>query len=719
MQAQKSKKNFFWGENYIKILYIVLERSRKTLYIVFFVKLRGKKMAKDKNETKIQVVSTLTCELESIKKRSGEVVPFDAKKIFDAIKAAVAVTREVSDADIVKITQDVLKRLDKKFAGQIPNVEEIQDIVVQTLMDAHAYKTAESYIIYRQKRSEIRDASIDAVEVIDGYVSEADWRVKENANIGYSIGGLILRTSERVTAEYWLSLYPREVAEAHKSAAFHIHDLGWLSGYCAGWSLRELLYEGFNGVKGYLQCEPAKHMATAISHMVNFLGTLQNEFAGAQAFSSVDTYLAPYVRLDKMSYADVKNSMQTLVFNCSVPCRWGTQTPFINFTFDWTCPKDLREQRPFVGKKQVDFTYGDLQPEMDMINKAFLEVMTEGDAQGRPFTFPIPTYNITDDFPWDHPNVKPLFDLAAKYGIPNFQNFLNSDLNPTDVRSMCCRLRLDVRELLKRGGGLFGSAEKTGSIGVVTINLARLGYTHKGDREGLFRELKRLLDLARDSLEIKRKIISKNMERGLYPFTKRYLGNWNHHFSTIGVNGANEMVLNFTNGAENIATVFGKNLVLDVMDFIRTNLADYQETTGNLYNLEATPAEGCAYRFAKTDKKNFPDIITAGTNDAPYYTNSTQLPVNFTDDPFVALEHQEDLQRKYTGGTMLHLYMGEPVSSGEAAEKIVRTIFENYKVPYMTLTPTFSICPKHGYLPGRHEFCPKCDAEIAANKNEQ
>ena len=676
-------------------------------------------MATEKDEVKIQVVSTLTCELKNIKKRSGEVVSFDAKKIFEAIKKAVAVTCELSDADIVKITQDVLKRLDKKFAGQTPNVEDIQDIVVQTLMDARAYKTAEAYIIYRQKRSEIRNASVDAVEVIDGYVSAGDWRVKENANIGYSIGGLILRTSERVTAEYWLSLYPREVAEAHKCAALHIHDLGWLTGYCAGWSLRELLYEGFNGVKGYLQCEPAKHMATAISHMVNFLGTLQNEFAGAQAFSSVDTYLAPYVRLDKLTYADVKNSMQTLVFNCSVPCRWGTQTPFINFTFDWTCPKDLREQRPFVGKKQVDFTYGDLQPEMDMINKAFLEVMTEGDAQGRPFTFPIPTSNITDDFPWEHPNVKPLFDLAAKYGIPNFQNFLNSDLNPTDVRSMCCRLRLDVRELLKRGGGLFGSAEKTGSIGVVTINLARLGYTHKGDREGLFRELKRLLDLARDSLEIKRKIISKNMERGLYPFTKRYLGNWNHHFSTIGVNGANEMVLNFTNGADNIATVFGKNLVLEVMDFIRTNLADYQETTGNLYNLEATPAEGCAYRFAKTDKKNFPDIITAGTPDAPYYTNSTQLPVNFTDDPFVALEHQEELQRKYTGGTMLHLYMGEPVSSGEAAEKIVRTIFENYKVPYMTLTPTFSICPKHGYLPGRHDFCPKCDAEIAANKNEQ
>ena len=675
-------------------------------------------MATDKNEVKIQVISTLTCSLESIKKRSGEIVAFDAKKIYEAIKKAVAVTHEISDADLVKITQDVLKRLDKEYAGKVPSVENIQDAVVQTLMDEHAYKTAESYIIYRQKRTEIRESMVDAVEVIDGYVSEADWRVKENANIGYSIGGLILRTSERVTAEYWLSIYPKEVADAHKSAGILIHDLGWLTGYCAGWSLRELLYEGFNGVPGYLQCEPAKHMATAVSHMVNFLGTLQNEFAGAQAFSSVDTYLAPYVRLDKLSYADVKNAMQTLIFNCAVPCRWGTQTPFINFTFDWTCPKDLRDQRPFVGKKQVDFTYGDLQPEMDIINKAFLEVMTEGDAHGRPFTFPIPTYNITDDFPWEHPNVKPLFDLAAKYGIPNFQNFLNSDLNPTDVRSMCCRLRLDVRELLKRGGGLFGSAEKTGSIGVITINLARLGYTHKGDREGLFRELKRLLDLGRDALEIKRKIITKNMERGLYPFTKRYLGNWNHHFSTIGVNGANEMVLNFTGGTDNIATVFGKNLVLEVMDFIRTNLADFQESTGNLYNLEATPAEGCSYRFAKTDKKNFPDIITAGTNDAPYYTNSTQLPVNFTDDPFVALEHQEELQRKYTGGTLLHLYMGEPVSSGEAAEKIVRTIFENYKVPYMTLTPTFSICPKHGYLPGRHDFCPKCDAEIAANHNE-
>ena len=674
-------------------------------------------MSVPENDNKIQIIPTLNTRLRVVQKRSGETVPFDSKKIFDAIKKAVAVTHEMTDDKIVDITRATLTKLENKFMDATPTVEDVQESVIESLMDARAYKTAESYIIYRQKRTEIRDSYVDAVEVIEGYVGGSNWRIKENANIGYSIGGLILRTSERVTAEYWLNLYPREVAEAHKNASIHIHDLGWLTGYCAGWSLRELLYEGFNGVPGFLQCAPAKHMATAISHMVNFLGTLQNEFAGAQAFSSVDTYLAPYVRVDNMSYADVKNAMQTLVFNCAVPCRWGTQTPFINFTFDWTCPEDLKSQHPFIGKKQVDFTYGDLQTEMDMINKAFLEVMTEGDALGRPFTFPIPTYNITKDFPWEHPNVKPLFDLAAKYGTPNFQNFLNSDLNPTDVRSMCCRLRLDVRELLKRGGGLFGSAEKTGSIGVVTINLARLGYTHKGDRDGLFRELKRLLDLARDSLEIKRRIITKNMERGLYPFTRRYLGNWDHHFSTIGVNGANEMVRNFTNDRENIATPMGKKLVLDLMDFIRENLATFQEQTGNLYNLEATPAEGCSYRFAKTDVKNFPDIITAGTHDAPYYTNSTQLPVNYTDDPFVALEHQEELQRKYTGGTMLHLYMGEPVSSGAAAEKIVRTIFENYKIPYMTLTPTFSICPKHGYLPGRHEFCPKCDAEIAANQN--
>ena len=676
-------------------------------------------MSEAQKETKIEIVTTLTTKLFAVQKRSGETVPFDARKIYEAIKKAVAVTKEVPDSQITSITQKVLERLDALYEGKTPTVENIQDIVVRTLMDEKAYKTAEAYIIYRQKRAEIRDSYIDAVDLIEGYVGGSNWRVKENANVGYSIGGLIMRTSERVIAEYWLNLYPKEISDAHKRAAFHIHDLGWLTGYCAGWSLRELLYEGFNGVPGYLQCKPAKHMATAISHMVNFLGTLQNESAGAQAFSSVDTYLAPYIRIDNLSYEDVKNAMQTLIFNCAVPCRWGTQTPFINFTFDWTCPEDLKNQHPFIGSKQVDFTYGDLQHEMDMINKAFIEVMTEGDAQGRPFTFPIPTYNITNDFPWNHPNVKPLFALAGKYGIPNFQNFLNSDLNPSDVRSMCCRLRLDVRELLKRGGGLFGSAEKTGSIGVVTINLARLGYVHKGDKEGLFKELKRLLELARDSLEIKRKIITKNMENGLYPFTKRYLGNWNHHFSTIGVNGANEMVRNFTNDKENIATPFGKNLVLEIMDFIRDHLANFQEQTGNLYNLEATPAEGCSYRFAKTDTKNFPDIITAGTKEAPYYTNSTQLPVNFTDDPFVALEHQEELQRKYTGGTMFHLYLGEPVSSGEAAEKIVRTIFENYKIPYMTLTPTFSICPKHGYLAGNYEFCPKCDAEIAANQNKK
>ena len=560
----KNKKNFiFYMLLTGSLYYILLPNSKNNYYIL----ISEHKMSISETDNKMQIIPTLSTRLKVVQKRSGESVPFDAKKIFDAIKKAVAVTHEISDEKVVEITQNALSKLESSFADKNPTVEDVQEAVVESLMDAKAYKTAQSYIIYRQKRTEIRDSYVDAVEVIEGYVGGSNWRIKENANIGYSIGGLILRTSERVTAEYWLNLYPKEISEAHKNASIHIHDLGWLTGYCAGWSLRELLYEGFNGVPGYLQCEPAKHMATAISHMVNFLGTLQNEFAGAQAFSSVDTYLAPYVRVDNLTYADVKNAMQTLIFNCAVPCRWGTQTPFINFTFDWTCPEDLKNQHPFVGKKQLDFTYGDLQKEMDIINKAFLEVMTEGDAMGRPFTFPIPTYNITKDFPWDHPNVKPLFDLAAKYGIPNFQNFLNSDLNPTDVRSMCCRLRLDVRELLKRGGGLFGSAEKTGSIGVVTINLARLGYTHKGDREGLFRELKRLLDLARDSLEIKRRIISKNMERGLYPFTRRYLGNWDHHFSTIGVNGANEMVRNFTNDKENIATPFGKKLVLDFKPF--------------------------------------------------------------------------------------------------------------------------------------------------------
>jgi ribonucleoside-triphosphate reductase len=676
--------------------------------------------AQNKDAKETAAVNAPAVEFKSkfatVKKRDGTESYFDGKRIFNAIKKAVDVTKELYDSEIADITKRIIEKLEKQFpdSNAAPDIESIQEAVIHTLMDRHAYKTAEAYIIYREERAKIRNAMVDAVEVIEGYVSSNDWRVKENANIGYSIGGMILRTTERITAEYWLSIYPKDVADAHKTAAIHIHDLGWLTGYCAGWSLRELLWEGFNGVTGYLQCHPAKHMASAVSHMVNFLGTLQNEFAGAQAFSSVDTYLAPYIRIDNLSFKEVKSAMQTLVFNCAVPCRWGTQTPFINFTFDWVCPEDLRNQKPRIGDSFADFTYGDLQAEMDMLNKAFIEVMTEGDWHGRPFTFPIPTYNMTKDFPWGHPNVKPLFDLAAKYGIPNFQNFINSDLNPTDVRSMCCRLQLDVRELLKRGGGLFGSAEKTGSIGNVTINLARLGYKNKGDREGLFRELDGLLRLASESLEIKRRIVTKNMERGLYPFTKRYLGNWNHHFSTIGLNGANEMVANFTDGRDNIASEFGRNLALEVMDFIRARLVEFQEKTGNLYNLEATPAEGCAYRFAKVDVKNYPDIITAGTKEAPYYTNSTQLPVNYTDDPFVMFEHQEPFQRKYTGGTMCHLFLGEPVSSGEAAQKIVKTIFENYKVPYMTLTPTFSVCKKHGYIPGKHEFCPKCDAEVAA-----
>ena len=565
------------------------DKKQKTQYIVLFNK-KGHKMLKVvENQEPKQSIDIGP--LSEVVKRDGEKQTFNADRIVSAIAKAGEATGEYGEDEAHLLAEQVVKVLRHRFAGAVvPTIEQIQDVVEQVLISSNYYKTARSYIVYREQRERQRQdkkVAIDAISSINEYLDRSDWRVNANANQGYSLGGLILNVSGKVVANYWLKhVYTPEIGQAHLNGDYHIHDLDMLSGYCAGWSLRTLLAEGFNGVANKTESLPPKHLVSAFSQMVNFLGTLQNEWAGAQAFSSADTFLAPFIRIENLDYKAVKQAMQSFIFNLNVPSRWGTQTPFINFTFDWTCPKDLRDQHPFVGKKHVDFTYGDLQNEMDIINKAFLEVMTEGDAMGRPFTFPIPTYNITDDFPWEHPNVKPLFELAAKYGIPNFQNFLNSDLNPTDVRSMCCRLRLDVRELLKRGGGLFGSAEKTGSIGVITINLARLGYTHKGDREGLLRELKRLLDLARDALEIKRKIISKNMERGLYPFAKRYLGDRNHHFSTIGVNGANEMVLNFTNGTDNIATMFGKNLVLEVMDFIRTNLADYQETT--LAGKEAT-----------------------------------------------------------------------------------------------------------------------------------
>lgn len=554
---------------------------------------------------------------------------------------------------------------------------------------------------------------VDALGTIDEYLSRADWRVHANANQGYSLGGMILNSSGKMIANYWLEkCYPEEASQAHREGDMHIHDLDMFSGYCAGWSLKRLLQEGFNGVPGAIASRAPKHFSSATGQIVNFLGTLQNEWAGAQAFSSFDTYMAPYVRLDNMTYQEVRQQMQELIFNLNVASRWGSQCPFTNLTFDWVCPEDLRDEHPLVGGEVCDFTYGDLQPEMDIVNRAFISVMEEGDSEGRVFTFPIPTYNITSDFDWDSPNVDRLFHMTAKYGLPYFQNFINSDLDPGMIRSMCCRLQLDLRELLKRGNGLFGSAELTGSIGVVTINMARLGYRFPGDIQGLLRELDRLIDAASVTLEIKREVIQKQMDGGLFPFTRRYLGSLDNHFSTIGVNGMNEMIRNYTEDQHDIAGEYGQTMAIEVLDHIRERMVQLQEQTGHMYNLEATPAEGTTYRFAKEDKRRFPDILQAGTEEQPYYTNSSQLPVGYTDDPFTALEEQEVLQGKYTGGTVLHLYMGERMSSGEACKEMVRRTLTAFKVPYITITPTFSICPSHGYLAGEQPECPKCAVQF-------
>ena len=574
--------------------------------------------------------------------------------------------------------------------------------------------TAHSRAVGEPSSAASRDAEetlVDVVGTIEEYLDRSDWRVNANANQGFSLGGLILNTSGKVVANYWLSrVYPAAIGMAHRDGAIHIHDLDMLSGYCAGWSLRTLLTQGFNGVPGAIDAAPPKHFSSAIGQIVNFLGTLQNEWAGAQAFSSFDTYMAPFVRLDSMSYKDVLQGVQELVYNLNVPSRWGTQTPFTNLTFDWVCPADLRDQYPMIGGEVAEFTYGDLQPEMDMINRAYIEVMTKGDAAGRVFTFPIPTYNISEDFDWDGPNTEALFEMTAKYGLPYFQNFINSELDPGMIRSMCCRLQLDLRELLKRGNGLFGSAEQTGSVGVVTVNCARLGHLYAGDEPALLEALDNLLGLARDSLEIKRTTVQRFIDDGLFPYTKRYLGSLESHFSTIGVNGMNEMVRNFTGDAEDVTTEAGHAFVARVLDHVRARMVEFQEATGHLYNLEATPAEGTTYRFAKEDRRRFPGILQAGTESNPYYTNSSQLPVGYTDDPFEALEMQEDLQRKYTGGTVLHLYMSERVSTAQACKELVRRSLSNFRLPYITVTPTFSICPHHGYLAGEHQTCPTCAA---------
>ncbi|MYN05512.1 ribonucleoside triphosphate reductase [Pseudoduganella sp. DS3] len=559
--------------------------------------------------------------------------------------------------------------------------------------------------------------TVDVESSINEYLQQLDWRVNANANQGYSLGGMILNISGKMIANYWLDhVYPPAVGQAHRNADIHIHDLDMLAGYCAGWSLRTLLNEGLNGVPGKVESGPPKHMSSAIGQIVNFLGTLQNEWAGAQAFSSFDTYMAPYVRNDRLDYAQVLQYMQELIYNLNVPSRWGTQTPFTNLTFDWTCPEDLQEQVPVIAGQEMPFTYGDLQGEMDMINRAYIEVMMRGDAKGRAFTFPIPTYNITPDFDWHTPNAELLFEMTARYGLPYFQNFVNSELKPNMIRSMCCRLQLDLRELLKRGNGLFGSAEQTGSLGVVTINCARLGYLYAGDEAALLARVDELLELGKTSLEIKRAVIQRLMDGGLFPYTKRYLGTLRNHFSTLGVNGINEMIRNFSGDKEDITTEAGAALAIRLLDHIRARMLEFQEETGHMYNLEATPAEGTTYRFAKEDRARLPHILQAGTPDMPYYTNSSQLPVGFTDDPFEALERQDELQRKYTGGTVLHLYMTEQVSSADACRRLVQRALTRFRLPYITVTPTFSICPKHGYLSGKHEFCPKCDEEIIARK---
>ena len=657
---------------------------------------------------------------EHLVKRDGSVKPFDAAKITAAIAKAGKATGEFGEKRAQEMCETLVIPKIKSLNLVTPNIEQVQDAVEHALFDSGYFATLRAYIVYREQRAKSRDAKKSWVNVessINEYLDQLDWRVNANANQGYSLGGLILNVSGKVVANYWLNyIYTPEIGAAHRNADIHIHDLDMLSGYCAGWSLRTVLTEGFNGVPGKVEAGAPKHLSSATGQIVNFLGTMQNEWAGAQAFSSFDTYMAPYIRKDHLPYHEVLQCIQELIYNLNVPSRWGTQTPFTNLTFDWTCPEDLKHQHPVIGGEEQPFTYGELQAEMDMINRAYIEVMMKGDAKGRVFTFPIPTYNMTPDFDWDSPNALRLFDMTARYGLPYFQNFINSELKPNMIRSMCCRLQLDLRELLKRGNGLFGSAEQTGSLGVVTVNCARLGYLYKGNEEELYKRLDHLLDLAKQSLEIKRKVIQRHIDQGLFPYTKRYLGTLRNHFSTIGVNGINEMIRNFTGDTDDITTDWGHAFAVRFLDHVRERLVQFQAETDHMYNLEATPAEGTTYRFAKEDKKRFPNILQAGTPKNPYYTNSSQLPVGFTDDPFQALEMQEDLQKKYTGGTVLHLYMNEAISSAEACRDLVRRTLTRFRLPYITITPMFSICPKHGYIPGRHDFCPICDAELIAKK---
>lgn len=650
-------------------------------------------------------------------KRDGEMADFSLNKITEAIKKAFKATGNDYSSEILellslRVTADFQKKLKE---GHI-TVEEIQDSVEHVLEQAGYTEVAKAYILYRKQREKIRNMNstiLNYKEVVDSYVKVEDWRVKENATVTYSVGGLILSNSGAVTANYWLSeVYDQEIADAHRNADIHLHDLSMLTGYCAGWSLKQLLLEGLGGIPGKITSSPAKHLSVLCNQMVNFLGIMQNEWAGAQAFSSFDTYLAPFVKTDGLTYPEVKKCIESFIYGVNTPSRWGTQSPFSNITLDWTVPDDMAEMPAIVGGKEMDFKYKDCKKEMDMVNKAFIETMIEGDADGRGFQYPIPTYSITRDFDWSETeNNRLLFEMTAKYGTPYFSNYINSDMQPSDVRSMCCRLRLDLRELRRKTGGFFGSGESTGSVGVVTINMPRLAYLSKNE-DDFYRRLDHMMDLSARSLKTKRQVISKLMDGGLYPYTKRYLGNFDNHFSTIGLVGMNEAGLNARWLKKDMTHKETQEFTKDVLNHMRERLADYQEMYGDLYNLEATPAESTTYRFAKHDKERYPDIITAGGEcGTPYYTNSSHLPVDYSSDIFDALDIQDDLQTLYTSGTVFHAFLGEKMPDWKAAAKLVRTIAENYKLPYYTMSPIYSICKEHGYLVGEHFTCPVCGQE--------
>lgn len=653
-------------------------------------------------------------------KRDGKVADFDLNKIIDAIGKAFEATQKEYTEDILNLLSlRVTAKFQDKMEESEVHVEDIQDSVEAVLEQAGYTEVAKAYILYRKQREKMRNMKstiLDYKEIVNSYVKVEDWRVKENSTVTYSVGGLILSNSGAVTANYWLSeIYDEEIAEAHRNADIHIHDLSMLTGYCAGWSLKQLIQEGLGGISGKITSAPARHLSVLCNQMVNFLGIMQNEWAGAQAFSSFDTYLAPFVKVDNLTYPQVKKCIEAFIYGVNTPSRWGTQAPFSNVTLDWTVPNDLAELPAIVGGEEMDFKYKDCKQEMDMVNKAFLEIMIEGDANGRGFQYPIPTYSITREFDWsDTENNRLLFEMTSKYGTPYFSNYINSDMEPSDVRSMCCRLRLDLRELRKKSGGFFGSGESTGSVGVVTINMPRIAYL-ASDEEDFYKRLDRMMDISARSLKMKRDVITKLLEEGLYPYTKRYLGSFENHFSTIGLIGMNEAGLNAKWLKADLTNERTQEFTKNVLNHMRERLADYQEKYGDLYNLEATPAESTTYRLAKHDKKKYPDIITAGKEgDTPYYTNSSHLPVDYTEDIFDALDIQDELQTLYTSGTVFHAFLGEKLPSWKSAANLVRKIAENYKLPYYTLSPTYSICKKHGYIAGEHFTCPTCgeNAEV-------